>query len=155
MQSSQRTIFIVLIALLALTGAGLFVTTEWGARAVSTAPSPSSAAQSPVDLRQFRTAQSLAQLAATPEEQDLARDALRKADHEVDFAFAAALETAASQPVPSTPDIKAILERISNGEKEDAELNVNVSHLTQLLARAKENEKEDLTQELDLAKTRL
>jgi small-conductance mechanosensitive channel len=155
MQSNQRTILIVLIALLALTGAGLFVTTEWGARAVSTAPSPSNAAQSPVDLRQFRTAQSLVHLAATPEEQDLARDALRKADHEVDFAFAAALETAASQPVPSTPEIKAILERISRGEQEDAELNVNVSHLTQLLAHAKENEKEDLTQELDLAKTRL
>jgi small-conductance mechanosensitive channel len=155
MQSIQRTTIIVLIALLVLTGAGLFVTTEWGARAVSTAPSPSNAAQSPVDLRQFRTAQSLAQLAATPEEQELARDALRKADHEVDFAFASALYTASSQPVPSTPEIKAILERISKGEQENAELNVNVAHLTQLLAHAKENEKEDLTQELDLAKTRL
>ena len=154
MQSNQRTILIVLIALLVLTGAGLFVTTEWGARAVSTASSPSNAAQSPVDLRQFRTAQSLAQLAGTPEEQDLARDALRKADHEVDFAFASALYAAASQPIPSTPEIKAILERISKGEQEDAELNADVARLTKLWPGAKENQKEALTQQLDLAKSR-
>jgi small-conductance mechanosensitive channel len=154
MQSIQRTTIIVLIALLVLTGAGLFVTTEWGALAVSTAPSPSNAAQSPVDLRQFRTAQSLAQLAATPEEQDLARDALRKADHEVDFAFASALSTAASQPVPSTSVIKAILERISKGEQEDAELNADVARLAKLVAAAKDDQKEGLTQQLDLAKTR-
>jgi small-conductance mechanosensitive channel/predicted nucleic acid-binding protein len=107
-----------------------------------------------VNLQQFRDAQALSQLATTPEEQDLARDVLRKADHEVDFAFAAALYAASSQPVPSTPEIKAILDRITKGEQEAAELSVNVSHLTQLLAHARENEKEDLTQELDLAKSR-
>jgi small-conductance mechanosensitive channel len=154
MQSNQRAILIVLIALLVLTGAGLFVTTEWGSRTISSAGPTSKLPQSPVDLRQFHAAQALSQLAGTPEEQDLARGALRKADHEVDFAFASALYTAASQPVISTPEIKAILERISKGEQEVAELNVNVSHLTQLLAQAKENEKEDLTQELDLAKAR-
>jgi small-conductance mechanosensitive channel/predicted nucleic acid-binding protein len=154
MRSSQRTILIVLIALLVLTAAGLVVTTEWGARTVSSTSSPSNVTQSPVDLTQFHDAQSLSQLAATPQEQDLARDALRKADHEVDFAFAAALDTANSQHIPSTPEIKAILERISKGEEEVAELNINVAHLTQLLARAKENEKEDLTQELDIAKSR-
>ena len=37
MQSNQRAILIVLIALLVLTGAGLVVTTEWGARTVSPA----------------------------------------------------------------------------------------------------------------------
>jgi small-conductance mechanosensitive channel len=107
-----------------------------------------------VDLRQFHDAQALSELAATPEEQDLARDALRKADHEVDFAFAAALYTASSQPVASTPEIKVILERISKGEQDDAELNADVARLTKLLAGAKEEEKEDLTQQLDLAKTR-
>jgi small-conductance mechanosensitive channel/predicted nucleic acid-binding protein len=154
MQSNQRAVLIVLIALLVITGAGLFVTTEWGARTVSSAGPASKLPQSPVNLQQFRDAQALSQLAATPEEQDLARDVLRKADHEVDFAFAAALYAASSQPVPSTPEIKAILDRITKGEQEAAELSVNVSHLTQLLAHARENEKEDLTQELDLAKSR-
>jgi small-conductance mechanosensitive channel len=154
MQTNQRAILIVLIALLVLTGAGLVVTTEWGARTVSPATSPTNSAQSPVDLRQFRTAQSLAMLAGTPEEQDLARDVLRKADHEVDFAFAAALYTAASQPIPSTPEIKAVLERISKSEQEDAELSAEVARLTKLVAGAKENQKEALTQQLDLAKSR-
>jgi small-conductance mechanosensitive channel len=154
MRSKQRSILIVLIALLALTGAGLVVTTEWGARTVSPGSSRSSSTQSPVDLRQFRTAQSLAELAATPEEQDLARDVLRKADHEVDFAFASALYTASAQPIPSTPEIKAILERISKSEQEDAELNADVARLTKIVAGAKEDQKEALTQQLDLAKSR-
>ena len=154
MQSNQRTILIVLIVLLVLTGAGLALTTEWGARTVSPTSSPSNVTQSPVDLGQFHNAQALSLLAATPEEQDLARDALRKADHEVDFAFAAALYSATGRPVPSTPEIKAILERISKGEQRDAELNADVARLTKLLAGAKDDQKEALTQQLDLAKAR-
>src|SRR5690349_3270049 len=144
MRANQRAILIVLIALLVLTGAGLVVTTEWGARTVSPGSSRSSSAQSPVDLQQFHTAQSLAQLAATPEEQDLARDVLRKADHEVDFAFTSALYAATSQPIPSTSEIKAILERISKSEQEDAELNADVARLTKIVAGAKNDQKEAL-----------
>jgi small-conductance mechanosensitive channel len=154
MQSKQRVILIILIALLVLTAAGLVVTTEWGSRTVAPAGSASKPSQSPVDLTQFRTAQSLAQLAATPQEQDLARDVLRKADHEVDFAFASALYGASSQPVPSTPEIKAILERISRSQLEDADLNADVARLTKLVASASEKQKEALTQQLDLAKSR-
>jgi len=154
MQSKQRSILIILIALLVLTAAGLVVTTEWGSRTVSSSGNASKPTQSPVDLTQFRNAQSLAQLAATPEEQDLARDVLRKADHEVDFAFASALYAASSQPVPSTPEIKAVLERISKSEQEDAELNADVARLTKLVASANEKQKEALTQQLDLAKSR-
>src|ERR1700733_12070183 len=153
MQPNQRTVFIIIIVLLVLTGAGLALTTEWGARTVSQTSSKTAVTQSPVDLQQFHDAQALAVLAATPQEQDLARDALRKADHEVDFAFAAALYSASARPVPSTPEIKGILERISKGEQEDAELNVEVARLTKLLATAKENQKEGLTQQLDLAKS--
>src|SRR5580692_12416995 len=92
MQPKQRLMLIVLIVLLVLTGAGLFLTTEWGSRTVApNAPSSSKVSQSPVDFTQFRNAQALSQLAVMPQEQDLARDVLRKADHEVDFAFASAL----------------------------------------------------------------
>jgi small-conductance mechanosensitive channel len=154
MEAKQRAFLILLIALLVLTGVGLVVTTEWGARTVATNSSPSKGAQSTVDLRQFRTAQTLSQLATTPEEQDLARDVLRKADHEVDFAFAEALYDASSKQIPSTPEIKAIHERISTSEQEDAELNADVARLTKLLASAKENQKEALTEQLDLTKSR-
>ena len=154
MESQQRTLLIVLIALLVLTGAGLALNTEWGARTVAPGKAAAKAAQSPVDLTQFRNAQSLAELAATPQEQDLARDVLRKADHEVDFAFASALYQASSQQVHPTPEIKEIQERISKGEQEDAELNADVARLTKQLADAKESQKEGVTQQLDLTKSR-
>ncbi len=154
MQPSQRAFLIVLILLLALTGAGLALTTEWGSQTVSSTKPASKAAQSPVDLQQFHDAQSLAPLAGTPEEQDLARDALRKADHEVDFAFTSALYVAGAQPIPSTPEIKGIQERLAKGEQEDAELTADVTRLTKLADSAKENQKEALTQQLDLAKSR-
>ena len=153
MQPKQRAILIALIALLALTGAGLIFNTEWGARAVSNAPPPNPA-KAPVDLTQFRNSQALAPLAATPQEQDLARDALRKADHEVDFAFAAALYQASSKPIPSTPEIKSVRQRISVGEAEDAQVSADVARLTKQLDTAKENVKEAVTQQLDLAKSR-
>ena len=156
MQRSQRILLIVLIALLVVTGVGLALTTEWGSRTVSNARSTSTSklTQSPVDLSQFRNTQSLAELAATPQEQDLARDALRKADHEVDFAFAAALYQAAARQVNVTPEIKAIQERIAKSEADDAALTADVARLTKAVEAAKENEKEALTQQLDLAKSR-
>jgi small-conductance mechanosensitive channel len=156
MQPKQRAVFFVLIALLVLTGVGLAVTTEWGAHAVapSATPSTSTSQQSPVDLSLFRRAQALSQLAATPEEQDLARDVLRRADHEVDFAFTAALYSASSQKIPSTPEIKEAQARISKGEQEDSDLTAEVARLTKLQAEAKESQKEALTQQLDVVKSR-
>jgi small-conductance mechanosensitive channel len=155
MRSKQRAALIVLILLLVLTGAGLVITTEWGARTVAPAASAEkSAQQSPVDLGQFRRAQALSQLAATSEEQDLARDVLRKADHEVDFAFASALYQASSKKVPSTLEIKDALDRITKSEQEDAEVSAEVTRLTKQLQSAPEGQKEALEQQLDLAKSR-
>jgi uncharacterized iron-regulated membrane protein len=154
MRSKQRAALIVLILLLVLTGAGLVVTTEWGARTVApSAPTETSAQQSPVDLGQFRRAQALSQLAATPEEQDLARDVLRKADHEVDFAFASALYQASSKKIPSTPEIKNALDRITKSEQEDTEVTAEVTQLTKRVQSAPESQKEALSEQLDLAKS--
>jgi small-conductance mechanosensitive channel len=154
MQPKQRAILFILIVLLVLTGVGLVVTTEWGSRAVAPGANSSTSQQSPVDLSPFRRAQALSQLAATPEEQDLARDVLRKADHEVDFAFAAALYGASSQKIPSTPAIKEAQERIAKGGQEDAALTAEVARLTKLQTEAKESQKEALTQQLDVVKSR-
>src|SRR5258708_16540834 len=76
------------------------------------------------------------------------------ADHEVDFEFAGAHTGAAWQPVPSTPEIRAILERIANAEKGVADLDAEVSRLTKLAAAAKGNQKQALDQQLELAKAR-
>jgi small-conductance mechanosensitive channel len=154
MKPHQRILLIIVGVLLAGTGAGLVVTSDWGSRKVPLGRPQPRAAESPVDMHQMQTAMALAPLAATSEEQDRARDALRMADHEVDFEFAAALYQAASQPVPSTPEISAILERISRAEKSVAELDSEVARLTKLDAAAKGNQKQALDQQLELAKAR-
>src|ERR1017187_8039292 len=141
MKPYQRIRLIVFGGLFALTGAGLVVTSDWGSRTVSLAKHEPVKAQSPVDMHQMQTAMALAPLAASPEEQDRARDALRMADHGVDFEFSAALSQAASQPVPSTPEIRAILERVSTAEKRVAEIDSDVARITKLLAGANEKQK--------------
>ncbi len=154
MPSNRRAILIGFIVILVLTGTGIVLTTEWGARTVTSTRASQKVAQSPVDLSQFHNTQTLAQMAATPQEQDLARDALRKADHEVDFEFTSALYRASSQNVVSTPAIKAILDRIAKDEQENAQLDAEVARLTKLEASAKDNQKESITQQLDLTKSR-
>jgi hypothetical protein len=106
-------------------------------------------------MRQIQTARALVPLAATPEEQSHAHDVLRMADHEVDFEFAAALFDAASEPVPSTPEIKAILARISAAHEKIAELNVEIARVNRLMAAAKDDRKDEFVEQLDLANARL
>ncbi len=155
MKPYQRILLIVFGGLVALTATGLVVTTDWGSRTVSRARGNRGATQSPVDMEQMQTAMALAPLAASAEEQDRARDALRAADHEVDFEFAGALDRAASQSAPSTPEIRAIQERISKSEASVAEIKSDIARINKLLAGAKENQKPALAQQLELAKARL
>jgi small-conductance mechanosensitive channel len=155
MKPYQRIFWIVLGLLLGGTGAGLVVTSDWGSRTVSRGESQPGGAQSPVDMHQMQTAMALAPLAASTEEENRARDALRMADHEVDFEFAVALSQVTSQPVPSTPEIRAILERISNAEKSVAEIDSDVARITKLQQGANGNQKQALAQQLELAKVRL
>jgi small-conductance mechanosensitive channel len=155
MKPHQKILLLVLALLLAATTAALFLTTDLGHRTAPLAGRQSGPAESPVDMQQMQTAMALAPLAATPEEQDRARDALRMADHDVDFEFAAALFQAASAKVPSTPEIRAILERISNSQKAVVEIDSDVARIAKLLAAAGGNRKEALAQQLDLAKARL
>lgn len=155
MKPYQKILLLALGLLLAATAAGLYLTADLGHRTAPQAGNQPTPTESPVDMQQMQTAMGLAPQAATAEEQDLARDALRMADHEVDFAFAAALYQAASAKVPSTPEIRAILERISNAEKAVAEIDSDVARITKLQAAASGNQKETLAQQLELAKSRL
>ncbi len=155
MQSNQRTVLIVLIALLVLSGAGFVLTGSLGDRGVSLTPGKAGQESSPVNLQQFQIAQALAAFAATAEEQDLARNALRQADHEVDFAFTDALSEAASQPLPSTPEIKAIQKRISEAQQRVTDLGADIARLTKSQAGAKESQKSALADQVDLANARL
>jgi hypothetical protein len=97
MQIHQRTFLMVLIALLVLSGVGLLITSDSGNRVIN-GPDRLAGPQSEVDLEPIHTAQALVPLATGPDEQGLARDALRLADHEIDIAFTSALEEAAAKP---------------------------------------------------------
>lgn len=98
--------------LLAACIAALFLTREehHPAPAPATAGSPGTA---PVDERLLKTAQSAAALADTPDEQNLAHEALRLSDHEYDVAFAGALREAAGSTLPTTPELKKVVDRIN------------------------------------------
>src|SRR5689334_6932730 len=68
----------------------------------------------PTDRRLLQSARQMAAAADTPDEQGLAAEALRLADHELDQAFASAIReaAAASPPAPSGP-LKALADRIA------------------------------------------
>lgn len=155
MSIHQRIFLTILSVLLVLAGVGVVATRDTGNRGVSTATDKQAQAASPVNLQQFQNAQALASFAATPEEQDLARNALRQADHEVDFAYTGALFEAASQTLPSTPEIKAIQLRISAAGQRVAQLQADIARLTTLQTAAKANQKSALGDQIDLAKARL
>ena len=61
-----------------------------------------------VDLRPLQTAQRMAAMAGTPEEQALAHEAEKVGDHEVDLAFFDALRTGAENPRQLSPEAKEI-----------------------------------------------
>ena len=88
------------------------------------------AGQSQVDLQPWQTAQSLAPLAVSAEENEYARDAERLADHEVDQAFAAALRQARleTQRRTLTGDALALKQKVNQleqAEKQDQVLQVD------------------------------
>ncbi|HYM10385.1 MAG TPA: mechanosensitive ion channel domain-containing protein [Bryobacterales bacterium] len=66
-----------------------------------------------IDDRRLQTARQIASLADTPEEQDLAGEALRLSDHELDQAFATALREASESAVPPAGPLKQLADRIA------------------------------------------
>jgi small-conductance mechanosensitive channel len=116
------------------------------ARSTPVAPRPL------VDERPLQTARRMAATAATPEEQALARSAEKVGDHEVDLAFFDALRTAEDTPLQLSPEAKQILDRKNKAAlalKEDQD---NIAQLTRRLAAAPAQQKENLQDQIDVAK---
>src|SRR5258708_34606851 len=117
---------------------------------------PRAAAQRPmVDHRPLLTARRLAAMASTPDQQALAHEAEKVADHEVDLAFFDALRTAEENPPPLSPEAKQVAERKNKAAlavKEDQE---NIAQLTRKLAAAPDSQKDNLQDQIDVAKAQL
>src|ERR1700740_2563759 len=148
--------WIAVAALSLLVGAtivGLFLTES----AVSLLParvgkSAGTPAAPIVDQKPVQTARKLAALASTPEEQDFSHEALRLSDYEVDLAFADALREATEHPPAPTPEQRELSIRASKAAgvvKNDQE---QIGHLTHQLAAASESAKEDIQDQIDVAK---
>ena len=103
----------------------------------------------------LETALSLANVASTAEEQQLATEAIRVADHEVDLAFAMALQQAQQRPVTQTGEIKQIDTRIHSLENRLQEVQDNATRLTKLATHPGKNDADNIQQQLEVAQARI
>ena len=164
MKARQWIVAIVLLLLVALAIVGLLWTREQP-ETTDTAAAPAAkkllsranpAAERPlVDQRPLQTARRMASLASSPEEQRLAQEALKVGDHEVDLAFEDALRTAAENPLKLTPDMKALLDRKTRAEASVKADQSGIDQLTKRLAAAPESQKDNLQDQIAVAKGQL
>ena len=113
------------------------------------------AAAQVVDQSPLKTARQLAALADTPEEQALAKEALRLGDYELDLAFDIALRDADAHPPELTREAKDIQARLQKAQKLQQTLQAQVTLLTAELAKASGDRKEALDDQQSLAKSSL
>ena len=90
----------VLAVLLLACLVAVYVTRDFGDRPAMPANGPATGQSTAVDPQLLKTANEMAALAETGDEQNTAREALRLADHELDQAFATALRQAAAYRPP-------------------------------------------------------
>jgi small-conductance mechanosensitive channel len=108
-----------------------------------------------VDQTTYVTAQRLAQVAVTPEEQTYSQSALRIADHELDLAFTEALRDVEAHPPALNSDAAAIQARIAKSQALLGTDQQQVNAFTAALAQAKPDQKDKIQDQLDLAQSQL
>ncbi len=112
MKTRQQMILFALLVLIVAAIVALVVTRNTGSTA-----STGGARRAPVvDEQPLQTARSMAKLAEGSDEQRLARQAIRLADHEVDLAFSDALREATLHPGSSNPETKELFARVKRAQ---------------------------------------
>jgi small-conductance mechanosensitive channel len=108
-----------------------------------------------VDQHPLQTARRMATLASTPEEQALAHEAQKTADHEVDLAFFDAVRTAEENPPKLTPEAKQIENRKNKAILELKEDQESIAQLTRKLGAAPDAQKDNLQDQIEVAKAQM
>ncbi len=108
-----------------------------------------------VDQTPLQTARALAAMAVTSEEQQLAHEAVRLANHEVDLAFADALRRTATDQVLQTQEVKELMAAKNQAETTVEASQQLISQLTKRLAIAKDSQKDAIEDQLEVAKAQL
>lgn len=154
MKTRTKIATVVLVVLLSATAFGLYRTAKpFAAIRAILAPLGMAQAQSMVDQSPLTTAQNLAQLSNSPAEQKFAQEALRLGDHEVDLTFAAALRDVTDHPPALSAEAKKIQDRLTRYQKALDADNAQVAQLTDAAGKASAAKKDQLTNQLNLAKS--
>lgn len=155
-KSHQKTAFVVLLGLLIAAAVGLVLTGGGNTPTPVLKHARGKSAEAPlVDQRPLQMARSLATLAATPAERDLAQEAARLADHEVDLAFAGALREVTQHPAPVSPEARQLEARVKRLTAKVASEQGSVNRLEEMAAQAPLTDKAKLQQEQQLAAAQL
>jgi small-conductance mechanosensitive channel len=104
-----------------------------------------------VDQTPLKIAQQLAPLATLPGERQLAEEAIRLTDHEVDIAFTAALRDAALHPPVLNAEAKEIQARLQKAEHGLATTQAQIAQFNAAIAKASADQKDSLEDQLDVA----
>src|SRR4029077_9913096 len=153
MRTVQKIAAAGLLVALGVTGYGIFALDH---PSEALAKKKASASQAvPVDQTPLKAAQQLAQLADMPEEQALAKEALRLSDYELDLAFNIALQDAEEHPPELSAEAKEIQARLQKAQKFQRALQSQVNQLTAEVATASGGKKDALQYQLDLARANL
>lgn len=147
---------IVLLVLAAGGVAGLILTS--GSRNTPQ-PGKSPQAERPlshlIDQKLFETARRLSALAAKPEEQQRAQEALHLADRELDLQFASELQATSQSSGPETPEVRAIQERIQRIGAEIQSQQREVDQLSEAVKKARGERRDELQQQLEVSTAEL
>ncbi len=108
-----------------------------------------------VDERPLQTANNMAKLASSWDEQRLANQALKAADREVDLAFEDALRDATNHPPQPTPQTREMYARLNKAQAAVAADQDRVDQLTKQLASAKGDHQDEIQKQLDLTQAQL
>ncbi|HUL17240.1 MAG TPA: mechanosensitive ion channel domain-containing protein [Terriglobales bacterium] len=156
MKGSQKIAALVLLAAAGAAGYGIFRLGR-PASANSTGNTKKSTAQTAplVDQSPLQAAQQLAQLADTPDEQAVAKDALAEANREVDAAFAQALWQAKYYAPPLSAEAKQIQARLQQAQKSLETDQQRVKNLTAAEAKASGTRKDAIDDEIALVNSQV
>ncbi|HEY4907280.1 MAG TPA: mechanosensitive ion channel domain-containing protein [Candidatus Acidoferrum sp.] len=157
MKTFQKIAGVVLALLLIAVAYGIFRTRT----VVPAVPTNSAAAEGGaktstaqpqvVDQTPLKIAQRLAPLVTLPGERQLAEEAIRLTDHEVDIAFTAALRDAALHPPALSAEAKEIQARMQKAEHGLTATQAQITQLNAAIAKATGDQKDSLEDQLDIA----
>ncbi len=156
MSALQKVLVIVLVALLALTGYGLWATYN----PASGRPRHGRSGQptevvAGIDQGTLLGAQRLSKAATSDDEKAIAAAAVQLADHELDIAFSAALRQIEAHPPQLTADAQAIENRLQKSQRLLEADQATVDQLTASLTTGPGSQRSSTQDQLELAKSQV